>query len=103
MRLLLGLEEGTMPTEAAVALAEDADPALLYFIFTWIRRRYADHPNGNAIVARLVAVLERSPDIEELVKEGEEDPVVEWFEDEYSYRDLNAKEFIELIVEKLEG
>jgi hypothetical protein len=41
--------------------------------------------------------------VKKKMKEGQADPVVEWFEDAYSYKSLGSKEFIALIVEKLEG
>ncbi|HET7500493.1 MAG TPA: hypothetical protein VFK02_05800 [Kofleriaceae bacterium] len=84
------------------ALADDADPALLYLIVTWMRKRYADHDNADAVIGRLVALSGRGS-IASKMKEGQADPVVRWFEDSYSYRKLEAPEFIELIVEKLEG
>jgi len=37
------------------------------------------------------------------LKEGEADPVVEWFEETHDYSALSRDEFITLIVEKLEG
>jgi hypothetical protein len=37
------------------------------------------------------------------MKQGQADPVVQWFEDSYSYRELDKKSFIELVIEKLEG
>ncbi len=92
-----------MSASESYALIEDADPALIYLIFTWIRRRYADHANSDAVVGRLLAISDRYPDVSKKMKEGESDPVVEWFQDGYSYRELGSKEFIELIVEKLEG
>lgn len=82
---------------------DEADPALVYFIFTWIRRRYADHPNADAVVGRLLAVTERAPSLAAKLKEGHADPVVAWFEEEHAYRDFGAKDFIHVIVEKLEG
>ena len=84
------------------SLVEDADPALLYLIFTWLRKRYADHVNSDAVIGRLVAVSGRGS-IAKKMKEGQADPVVQWFEESYSYRELEAKAFVELIVEKLEG
>jgi hypothetical protein len=102
LRILEGIEEGTMSAEESYSLVEEADPALIYLIFTWIRKRYADHPNADAVVGRLVAISDR-PKIAKKMREGLTDPVVEWFEDAYSYRDLGSKEFIEMIVEKLEG
>lgn len=102
LRILEGLEEGTMNATDSAALVEDADPALVYLIFTWLRKRYADHPNSDAVIGRLVAISNR-PSVAKQMKEGQEDPVVEWFEDSYSYRDLGSKEFIELVVDKLES
>lgn len=102
LRILEGIEDGTMSATESLALVEDADPALVYLIFTWLRKRYADHPNSDAVIGRLVAVSNRSS-VSKQMKEGQADPVVEWFEEGYSYRDYAAKEFIELIVEKLEG
>jgi hypothetical protein len=103
MRILEGIEEGTMSSAESAALVEDADPALVYLIFTWIRKRYADNPNADAVVGRLLAVIDRSPSVAKKAREGQEDPVVTWFEEEHSYRELGARDFIELIVEKLEG
>lgn len=91
-----------MTTAESFALVEDADPALVYLIFTWIRKRYADHPNSDAVIGRMLEVSNRGS-VPKLMKEGQADPVVQWFEESYSYRDLGSKEFIELIIEKLEG
>ncbi len=102
LRILEGIEEGTMSAADSYALVEDADPALVYLIFTWLRKRYAEHVNADAVIGRLVAVSDRGS-VPGKMKEGQADPVVEWFEDGYSYRELGSKEFIELIVDKLEG
>ncbi len=102
LRILEGIEEGTMSANDSQGLVDDADPALIYLIFTWMRKRYADHPNSDAVIGRLVAVSGR-PSVAKQMKEGQSDPVVAWFEEGYSYRDYNGKEFIELIVPKLEG
>src|SRR5262245_49738583 len=101
LRILEGIEEGTMSATESLALVEEADPALVYLIFTWLRKRYADHPNADAVIGRLVAITRG--DVPRMMKEGQADPVSRWFEESYSYRTLEAKEFIELIVEKLDG
>ncbi len=103
LRILQGLEEGTMSTADSFALIEDADPALIYLIFTWIRRHYADNPNADAVIGRLLAVADKYPSVTAKMKEGQADPLVEWFEDEYQYRELGNREFIELIIDKLES
>ena len=102
MRVLAGIEEGTLSAGDSLALVEAADPALVYLIFTWLRKRYADHPNSDAVIGRLLAISDRGS-VPDLVNEGRTDPVVQWFEDGYSYRDLDAAQFIELIVDKLES
>lgn len=102
LRILEGIEEGTMSTADSFALVEDADPALIYLLFTWLRKRYSDHANSDAVIGRLVEISSRGS-VAKKMKEGQADPVVEWFEDSYSYRTLEAKEFVELIIEKLEG
>jgi hypothetical protein len=102
LRILEGIEEGTMSASESHGIVEDADPALIYLIFTWLRKRYADHPNSDAVIGRLVEVSNRGA-VPEQMKKGHEDPVVRWFEDGHSYKDYGSREFIELIVEKLEG
>ena len=102
LRILEGIEEGNLSSNDLLSLVEDADPALVYLIFTWLRKRYADHPNSDAVIGRLLAISDRGA-VPALVKEGHEDSIVEWFEDGYSYRELEAKEFIALIVDKLES
>lgn len=102
LRILEGIEEGTLSASDTQALVEDADPALVYLIFTWLRKRYIDHPNADAVIGRLLAISDRGR-IPAQVKEGHDDPVVEWFEDGYAYRELDAKQFIELVVDKLES
>lgn len=91
-----------MSANDSLALVEEADPALIYLMFTWLRKRYSDHPNSDAVIGRLVEVSNRGS-VAKQMKEGQADPVSRWFEETYSYKDLGSKEFIELIVEKLEG
>ena len=102
LRILEGIEEGTMSATDSLALVEEADPALVYLIFTWLRKRYADHPNSDAVIGRVVEISGRGS-VAKLMKEGQADPVVQWFEESYAYRTLEKREFIELIIEKLEG
>jgi hypothetical protein len=102
LRILEGIEEGTMSASDSLALVEAADPALVYLIFTWLRKRYADHANADAVIGRVVAISSRGATAR-IMKQGQSDPVVQWFEDSYSYRTLEKAEFIELIIEKLEG
>jgi hypothetical protein len=102
LRILEGIEEGTMSATDSLGLVEAADPALVYLIFTWLRKRYADHLNSDAVIGRVVAISSKGSTAK-LMKQGQADPVVQWFEDSYSYRELDKKSFIELVIEKLEG
>jgi hypothetical protein len=102
LRLLESISEGNLSPADSLALFEDADPALAYLIVTWLRKNYADHENADAVLGRLAAVSSRGSMVKK-IKEGQADPVIQWFEETYSYRKLEAKEFITLIVDKLEG
>jgi hypothetical protein len=103
LRILEGIEEGTMSAADSFALVDEADPALVYLIFTWLRKRYADHENADAVIGRLLAISNRYTAVTKKMNEGKADPVVQWFEESYSYKELPKTEFIELIIEKLEG
>ncbi len=103
LRILEGIEAGTMSTADSLQLVEDADPALVYLVFTWLRHRYGPgDPASDAVLGRLgdVGKLGR---VAAKMRAGQADPVVKWFEDEHSYRDLGSREFVALIVDKLEG
>jgi len=103
LRILQGIEEGTMSAADSFALVDDADPALVFLISGWLRAHYGPgHAASDAVLGRLVAITSK-PAIAAKLKAGQQDPVVEWFEDGYSYRELGAKDFIALIVDKLEG
>lgn len=91
-----------MSTADSLGLVEKTDPALVYLLFTWLRKRYAEHANSDAVLGRLLEVSKRGA-VAEKMKEGQGDPIVEWFEDGYSYRELGAQEFVALVVDKLES
>lgn len=102
--LLQGIENGTLAPSTAARLIEEADPALVYFIFTWLRARYgADHPAAEGVIGRLVELTSSYKSVKAQMREGKGDSIVSWFEEEYSYRDFTGPAFVELIIEKLEG
>jgi len=104
LHLLEGIENGTLSASQASQEIESADPALVYFIVTWLRSRYgSDHPAAEGVVGRLVELTDSYASVKSKIDEGKKDSVVDWFEDEYSYRDLSSQEFIAIVVEKLEG
>ncbi|KIG16758.1 hypothetical protein DB30_04102 [Enhygromyxa salina] len=103
LRILQGIEQGILSTADSYTLVEAADPTLVYLIITWLRTRYRSDPAAEGVIGRLVELCEAYPAVTEMVKQGKEDSVVEWFEDGYSYRALEAEEFVDLIVDKLES
>ena len=103
LHLLEGIENGTLSATEAGSLIDDADPALVYFIVTWLRSRYKDHPAAEGVIGRLVELTSGTSTVNAKMREGKGDPIVGWFEDEYSYRDFGAREFIALVVDKLES
>jgi len=103
-RLLGALEDGTLGATDTFHLVEEADPTLVYFVFAWLRAQYPpSHPASDAVLGRLGELCSRYPKAARMAKDGQEDALVEWFEEAYGYRDFRAAEFIDLVVEKLEG
>lgn len=103
LHLLQGIENGTLSASDASHLVDESDPALVYLIFTWLRSRYGgDHPAAEGVIGRLVDVTGRGS-ARSKMSEGKRDPIVAWFEEEHSYKEFSANEFIALVVEKLEG
>lgn len=104
LRLLGALDDGRLGATDTFCLVEQADPTLVYFVFTWLRATYPpSHPASDAVLGRLGELCSRYPKAARMAKEGKEDALVQWFEDAYSYRDFRAAEFIDMVVEKLEG
>ena len=102
--LLQILEDGTLPPEDAAPRLEEADPALVYLIFAWLRAHYGgDHPAGEGVLGRVIAVCKHSRKVAAMAKQGEADPIVAWFEETYTYDELDRRAFIDEVVEKLEG
>lgn len=104
LAVLLGIVHGLAePDETNAALA-DADPALVYFLFKYIKKHYhRDHPDNEVVRGRLSAVTNQYRALTRRAKTGEEDPIVEWFEGSYRYDEMTADEFVDLVIEKLEG
>jgi hypothetical protein len=102
--LLQVVEDGTRSVADARPLFEEADPALVYFLFAWLRVRYhAGHPASEGVLGRIVGICSASPRVARMVREGEKDALVQWFEETHDYSDFDRDAFIECIVEKLEG
>ena len=102
--LLEGIENGTLSASDAGQIVDETDPALVYLIFTWLRARYAgDHPAAEGVIGRLVELTSGYNTVKAKMREGKDDVIVAWFEEVHSYRDFGSKDFIALVIEKLEG
>ncbi|MFK7931054.1 MAG: hypothetical protein AB8H79_22905 [Myxococcota bacterium] len=103
-RLLDALENGTLSTQDTAPLAEEADPALLYLIFAFLRANYhSGHSASDGVLGRIVDLCGASPVAAKNARKGEKDAIVEWFAETYDYREIDREDFIDEVVEKLEG
>ncbi len=102
--MLSGIELGLMDPEESYELMKDADSTLVYFIFKWLKKHYhRDHDDHEIIRRRVKSVTNQYRSLTRKAKSGEADPIVEWFEGTHKYRELSAEDFIDVIVDKLEG
>jgi hypothetical protein len=106
IRLLRGLEGGGMSSVEARTIAEGLDPVLLFVVVRYLREAYpASHPAATAVLDRVVALTAAWPGLVARSKEGERDPVAEWFSRDHSFVEFRGRgaEMLGLIVEKLES
>ena len=104
LAVLQGILTGEAMPEETIAALEEADPTLVYFIFKWIEKHYhRDHDDYELMKSRLSEIKNTARSLTRRAKDGEGDPVVEWFEGTYRYSELGPVDFIDLVIEKLEG
>ncbi len=106
LRVLAGLENGTLPPGQAAIVAQDLDPVLIYVIVAFLRAVHpASDPAASSVLERVVRLMSSGPALVRKHAEGERDPVSRWFESEYGYGDFRGRgpELIELIVDKLDS
>lgn len=106
LRLLSGLENGGMSAADATFIAEELDPVLLYCIIRFLREAYpVSDPAASAVLERVIAVTSGSSPVVRRFKEGERDPISQWFVQDYSFSDFKGRgeEMVALLVDKLES
>jgi len=106
LRVLAGLEDGTLSPVDAARIAEDLDPVLIYVIVEFLRAVYpASDPAASPVLERVVRMTAASAELVRRHREGERDPVSRWFESEHEYRAFRGRgaDLIERIVDKLES
>lgn len=104
LTMLMGIVEGTMLPDESNELLDNADPVLVYFLFKWIKKYFHGEREGSDLVrGRLAELKNTHRSLTRKAKDGEADPIVEWFEGTYRYRELDPVTFVDLVIEKLEG
>lgn len=106
LRFLTGVEEGNLSSSDAYNIISSLDPVLISLSIKYLRKKYPPTRQESAgIMGRLVELSGTYPKVVQWVKDGDEDPISEWFHDTYSLKDFfsDPEEFIDLIVNKLEG
>lgn len=105
-RLLEGLENGGMRGDEGVFIAEELDPVLLHFIVRYLRQNYpASDPVATSVLDRLLELTRKHPDLIATCREGERDPVSEWFEQSHSIRGYKGRgrEMLATLIDKLDS
>lgn len=105
-RFLDAIEDGNLSTADAYNILRTIDPLMGYFLLTYLREKHpvnAETSHGPG--ERLLALLSTYSDIAKLTKKPIDDPMIEWFDDTYSYRQFfkNRDEFVNILIEKFEG
>ena len=106
IRLLEGLEDGLLSSSDCYNIFDTLDDVLVSLIIKYLRQKYPPtQPDAAGVMGRIVELSSTYPKVVEKVKSGDADPITEWFEDSYTYRDYysDPEEFISLVVNKLEG
>ncbi|MGB1013910.1 MAG: hypothetical protein ACPG4T_07245 [Nannocystaceae bacterium] len=104
LSILKGIVEGTMTTQECFDLLDPADPTLVYFIFKYIKKHYhRDHDEFEVVRPRLKDIKNSHRSLTRKAKSGEDDPVVGWFEGSHRYSEMTPEDFVDVIIDKLEG
>ena len=102
--ILTGIAYGTSTPDETFEVLKGQEPVFVYFVFRWLKKYFhKDHDDYEFVKANASDVKNTHRQLTRMAKDGEEDPLVEWFEGTYRYRELDAVAFIDLLIEKLEG
>jgi hypothetical protein len=106
LRLLSGLESGSMTIADAYTIADKRDPVVVYFVLRFLREKYPpSSAAGSGVTGRLVELTSTYDDLVKRSRQGERDSLREWFDDTYNLREFfdRPAELVDLIVDKIEG
>jgi hypothetical protein len=106
LRLLKGIENGTMTTADAANVADKRDPVIIYFVLRYLREKYPTRdPASQGVTSRLLELTSTYDNLIKASKKGEKDSITEWFDETYAVREFFDKpeELVDMLVEKIEG
>lgn len=106
LRLLSGLDGGSLSTFEAYTLADRIDPVLVYAIVGFLRASYpAAHPAASAVLGRVGELMRKHPHIVRKAQEGERDPISQWLRGEGGFDAYRGRgpAMIEDLCDKLES
>lgn len=106
LRLLKGIENGTLTTADAANVADKRDPVIVHFVLRYLREKYpAREPSSQGVTQRLLELTSTYDNVIKAAKAGEKDSITEWFDETYSVREYFDKpeELVDMLVEKIEG
>lgn len=106
VRFLTGLETGNLPSSDLFAISENFDPILVFFVIKHLRTVYKPgHPDAIGVSQRILELSQTYDSIVKAIKDGEKDPLNEWFDDDLNPNQYqnDPETFIDILVEKIEG
>tara|TARA_B100001094_G_scaffold285266_1_gene299306 strand:+ start:87 stop:398 length:312 start_codon:yes stop_codon:yes gene_type:complete len=101
-----GLENGTLHTAEAFAIAEELDDLLIYFILRFLREKYhSNTPEGPGVMARILDLSQNHPSIVQKSQMGEKDILREWFDETFNMQEFfpDPEKLLHTIIDKIEG
>lgn len=105
LSIISAIEDGTKATADIYSLVLKFDPLLNYFLLKYLREKHPITDRNSGAGERLLDLVKTYPDIGRLATPPKNEPMVEWFDESYSTRTYfsNPEEYVNLIVDKLEG
>lgn len=106
VRVLEGLEGGTINTGDAFIILDKLDDVLINLMFNYFRKKASRDPaEYSGLTERLLDLSSTYPELIKRMNAAQSDPIVEWFMETYNFGSFysNPEEMITIIVEKLES
>lgn len=106
LRLLSGLESGSLSTADAFAIADKRDPLIVYYVLRYLREKYpAAAPASAGVVNRLLELTKTYDKVVKKAKQGESDSLRQWFDETYDLKSYfgQPEKLVETLIDKIES